>query len=349
MTVGDEVLAIRQSVAFSWMDEVRLLRVRGRDALEALDHLCPGELYVRDGQLLHTLFLDETAHLVADVYVGCDDEEYFVLAECASAAVLDDHLSRHVPAALDVTIEDHTAAHCVLALDGPYAWELLGEVAGQEAIGLPYLTFFHVGDWLCVRAGKTGEYGYAIIAPAREREALAGRVWEAGAALDLVEATLEARDVCALENWFLNIRREGREPVTPLELQLQWRVSYGKPCVGADALAQRRRERPHHRLTCLVGDGPLALGSDVALDGATVGRIVNAAFSPVRAQWVALALIERAWAHPRLEFQVEGAASRIRAVSPPVVNNRSLHVSPQLHSYATRGDYSFPPLVRGAP
>ena len=64
---------------------------------------------------------------------------------------------------------------------------------------------------------------------------------------------------------------------------------------------------------------------------------------------LALALIDVAWAYPGItSFQVgrPAGATAARSVSPPVLNNRSLSVSPQLHSYATRQDHVMPDMVR---
>ena len=143
---------------------------------------------------------------------------------------------------------------------------------------------------------------------------------------------------------------EGREPATPIELQLQWRLSYRKTYVGSEALLRRRQEGPRQRLTCLVADRPLEVGSSVLLRGSVVGRIVNACYSPIREDWVALALLDVAWAHPGIgAFRAEAGGEHVpmRSLSPPLLNNRSLHVNPQVHSYRTRGEFEFPPLPRG--
>jgi glycine cleavage system aminomethyltransferase T len=156
--------------------------------------------------------------------------------------------------------------------------------------------------------------------------------------------SLEALDQCALENWFFNIRREGREDVTPIELQLQWRVSYRKEFTGSTSLAARRAKGPAVRLTCVIAKGEVSAGDEVMIGGERVGAIVNAGYSDVRGDWVALALLDRSVAYPGIECRVGQAAAR--TVSPPVLQNRSLVVSPQLHSYATRAEYPAPPLVR---
>jgi len=72
---------------------------------------------------------------------------------------------------------------------------------------------------------------------------------------------------------------------------------------------------------------------------------VNAGWSESRNDCVALAMMDIAWAHPGIAELTVGDTSA-RSVSGPVLNNRSLFVSPQMHSYATRAEIEAPPLVR---
>lgn len=350
MSVAEEVRAIRHSVGLSRLDHVQYIAVTGPRASEALDRLVSGPLRVRDGQMMHTLLLTDDAQPLADVYVARDDEEFFLLAESPAPGALVEHLRSHVPADGSVVVEDRTTSHGILGLDGPYAWELLGATVDPEVIGLPFLTFYHHHDTVCFRAGKTGEYGYGVIGPRGELEQLEHRMRKAGETFDLRSVGLDALDHCALENWFFNIRREGLEPVTPIELQLQWRVSYKKDFVGSEALRRRRAEGARVRLTCLIGNGPMTVGDAVVVEGVPIGRIVNTGYSDIREEWVALALLELPWAYPGIDCQTRPSSSATptaaRTVSPPVLQNRSLTVSPQLHSYTTRLEYPAPPLVR---
>jgi glycine cleavage system aminomethyltransferase T len=92
----------------------------------------------------------------------------------------------------------------------------------------------------------------------------------------------------------------------------------------------------------------MAEGDAVLFEGATIGSLLNTGFSPTRGDWVGLALLDRPFAHAgvhRYELHHGGARSPIRTVAPPVVNNRSLYVSPQRHSFHTRHETAFPPLV----
>lgn len=172
-----------------------------------------------------------------------------------------------------------------------------------------------------------------------------------GAAFALAPVGLAALDQCALENGFFNIRAEGRAGLTPLELQLQWRVSYKKDYVGSQALLARREAGCARRVTWALGppETALAAGDAVYLDEQRIGSLVNAGYVVPCGVYAALALLERPYACAGISgFTVETAAGRvpIRTVSPPLLNNRSVYVNPQHHRYATRHELALPRLAR---
>lgn len=343
-----QVEAIRYRVALSEPDHVACLRLSGPGAFAALDALCPAQLFVRDCQMLQTLLLRPDGQPLADLYVCRDDEEFFLLAEGPSAPELGAFFREHAPDPSAITLSDLREGHTLLTLSGPYAWELLAAVSTPEVVGLPYNSFCRLAGSVCFRGGKTGEYGYDLLVPAAQAAALRERILDAGRAFDLGTADLEALDLCALENGFFNVRSEGRAGLDPIELQLQWRLSYLKDFVGSAAIQERRRQGVGRRVAWVVAAGPLAVGDPVDYGERRLGALVNAAASPLLGGSVGLAALERAFAHPGIDRftatnQGTGRAP-LRTVSPPLLNNRSLHVSPQRHRYATRHEHPLPPL-----
>lgn len=339
--------ALRTSAALGDASHVACVRVAGAGAFATIDRLCPRELFLRDGQLLHTLLLREDGRPLADVYVCADDRAFLLLAEGLSGDALVEHVRATAPVGADVEITNVSRTHAVLSLDGPYAWEVFAELAGPEVIGQPYMTFFHDDAVTTFRVGKTGEYGYYFLVPGEDADDYRAALRDRGSAFDLATANLDALDQCALENWFFNIRREGREDLTPIELQLQWRVSYRKEYVGSSALAALRG-RTTHRIVQCAGATELAAGDLVTYGERTIGRVINAGFSQCRGDWVGVALLESAYSHAGIAAYAAVHAEvpvAIRTLTAPAVNNRSLYVNPQLHSYLTRDEVQFPPLV----
>jgi glycine cleavage system aminomethyltransferase T len=361
VTLAEDVLAVRSSVTLADGAHLTCVRVGGRHALDALDRISPRELFARPGQMVHTLLLDEAARPFADLYIACDEDDYLILAEGPSGAELVEHVRRHA-IDLDIALEDLSATHALVSLNGPYAWELLAEVASPDVIGLPYLGFFHEGRFTCFRGGRTGEYGYDLLIARGELAGVRAALLEAGAPFDLREVGLDAIDLCSLENGFFNVHRDALPGLTPIELQLQWRVSYHRTYPGSAALAARRAVATQRSVMIASRDpiddrglppgGSAAEGRRGSIDrelavelaGERVGAIIQVGKSPVRDEWLALAVVDRDIAHPGIAFTIGGVHAR--SVSSPAINNRSAYVDPQRHSYATRERDTFPGLVR---
>jgi len=341
MSLPDELRAIRLGTALCHQSPLVVLRVSGADAFATLDAICPAALSLQDTQLRPTVLLREDGVVFADAYVARDDEAYFLLSEGPTTVELEAWVKQHATGpSLEVARLDET--HQVVSLHGPWAWDLLAACLGGDVVGMPYLTFLRGASGLiCFRAGKTGEFGYELLAPRGEVEALVAGLEQHGREWGLTRVSQAAVDHCSLENWFFNIRAEGRAGLTPLELGLQWRLSPSKTFIGSAAVKARRATQ---RLTCLVSEGAMSGGDEVRHDGVVVGKVLAAVESPFLMKWVGAALLDLHVAVPGVGgFSVAGQAAR--TTSPPVINNRSLYVSPQRHTWADRDSSEFPVLA----
>jgi glycine cleavage system aminomethyltransferase T len=337
VSLETEVSAIRSSVGLSRADQVAVVRVGGPGALDFLQTASTQSPYVREGRVRHTLLLRDDASVFADAFIVKVEEDFLVLAEGPSEQELVAWLSS--PKADEVTTRGMQADWVAFGLDGPYAWELLSGVFGPVVLGMPYLSLLRRDDVLCVRAGKTGEYGYLLLVPRPAAAELEKKLLEAGGPLDVATVGCEALDVCALENWHFsmrNLRDVDRATLTPtpIELQLQWRVVYTREFRGAEALRARRAEGPKARATCFTADKPVAAGQRLRLGDLDVGEVMVARASPTLGAIVGAALLDLRFAHPHLTLSA-GAAT-VRTCTASLVDNLSLHVQPHKHSYATR-------------
>lgn len=363
--VAAEVRALREGVALSALPHVACLRVTGDAAHDVLDRVVPADLFVRDGQIRHTLLLREDGTPLVDLYLCGDDDGFLLIGEGMPAGDLLTHLRAHVPAGAAADIVDLGETHTMLSINGPFAWELLAAVEGPDVIGLPYLTFYRpCSDRITFRAGKTGEFGYDLLVPHADAQALWERIVIAGRPLDLALAGADALWHCQLENWFFNIHREGRAGLTPIELQLQWRVSPTKDYVGAAALRERRRSGAAQRVTALQAKGPISAGDELVFEGEPIGRVLHAEPSiTIGDRHVGIGLLRAEYAHSGIDRYAAArgepgtdarpgittnarALEPVRTVSAPFVNNRSLHVNPQKHTYALRSEIPFPGAAR---
>lgn len=351
MGLEDEYRFVRYGAALSRMEHVAIARLEGDDAMEVVDVVCCGDLWVRDGRMRQTLILDGQGQPVADVYVCPDGDACILMLEGITTEELSDCVARNVDPALEVELVDLRPSYQLMSLHGPYAWEVLSKWLTPDIIGLPYLSFYHFDRGTCFRAGKTGEFGYDLAIRSEHAQSswreLLELVGDAGGG----EIFLETLDLCALENGFFSVRHGSVEGLTPLELQLQWRVSARKRFPGLEALERRRADGPRRRLTYFVARDRLAPDEVVERADGQVGRVRTAAFSPGIGGVVGTALLDISVAHPGIdEFFVAGESANrpLRTVSSPLLFNRSLLVDPHRHTWATRDEADDPPLWQGA-
>ena len=351
MSLEDEYGFVRHGAALSRMDHVRCVRIEGEDATEAVDAICSGDLWVRDGRMRQTLFLDEAGQPTADVYVCPDDDACILLFEGMTTEELFDSMNRYADSDLEIQLVDLRATHELMSLHGPYAWEVMSRWLTPDIIGLPYLSFYHFDQGTCFRAGKTGEYGYGLVLRREHADDAWNDLLELLGSVGGGEVSLEMLDLCALENGFFSMRHGSLEGLTPLELQLQWRVSARKRFPGAEAIEARRVEGVRRRLTHFVARDGVRAGDEVCGEEGRVGRVKSAMLSPGVGGIAGTALLDISVAHPGIDVffaSHEKAQHAIRTVSSPLLFNRSLLVDPHRHTYETRDRSLDPPLWEGA-
>lgn len=351
MSLEKEVRAIRLGVSL-FEDKQRLcFRISGPDANDALERICPRELFIRDGQMLHTLLLNENGNPIADLYVCSDGEDFLLLVDGLTFVELSDFLSVQISAGAKVEISDLTADHVLFSLNGPYAWELLSELISPEVVGLPYLGFYRGDDFICFRAGMTGEYAYYLLIHRDIAPDWHTRILKLGADFDLEIVGPKALDLCALENFCFNIRHDVIPEVTPLELQLQGRISFKKSYSGSQALLKRRGER-RRRAVLASSPNEFRNGDSILDEDRVIGSVIQADFSIYRKEWLGLILLDLAYAYTGVEVACrspELKETQLRILTAPAINNRSLYVDPQRHNYSTRDRDSFPALILSLP
>ncbi len=312
-----QIAAIRERAAVSRVGRDGLVRVLGEGAFDLLDRLLPGEAQVRNRGARPGLLLDEEGRIEADLTLLADGDDYLLISEGLDADALAERLrsaARPGEAVAVLPLPEHR----VLDIDGPYAWQILSDLAGEGSTGLRYASWFPLErEILCLRAGQTGEYGYSFILPAAREEALFARILEHGQALDMVEAGPEALAHCRMEAWFFDVRQAPR--ACPLEWGLQWRLCWDKDFRGAEALRARRGAT--RAPVAFRAQGPAPRGAPVLLDGEPIGEV--GASSDRLGETIGGALLWPPYACVGVD-QYMVNDTPLLTVSPPFVRYRSL-------------------------
>jgi len=329
--VDREVLAVRKDLGLCPMTHVRLFRGSVDDALYPLDEVLTGPVSrLRFGRVLHTLLLDEDGLVAADAYVAIDDEDLWVLLECAAPPATIDGLLAAVP------LQDEGPRWSVLSLDGPRAWAPLRERLGPDVLGMPYLAIeprsLAGAEVRLLRAGKTAEFGYWLLVPDEATPSVVEALGQAnGSPLPLYGT--EALDLLKLDGRFFNVHQEGARVRDPLPLGLQWMFDFQKDrFTGREAVARRREAGAATKVVGIAlssaEERGLAVGQAVHLDGKPVGTVVAAGRSPVLGRDLGLAEVRGplAWAGLPVEVRSAGQVLPARTLTMPPFLPESLKI-----------------------
>lgn len=120
MTVdGPELEGLRRRVGWLVSEHIRLIRVSGGGAFDALDALLPIPLYLQEAELRATLLLDERGRPWADAVVGREGDDLLLHVEALHPSTVGARLSAALPGAV---VTDLSAELACLSIHGPWAW-----------------------------------------------------------------------------------------------------------------------------------------------------------------------------------------------------------------------------------
>jgi len=326
---------VRNSVGLTDFSSLQVYRMPEETAVDFLDGVLAGNVAgTRFGRITHTFLADDDGHILSDCYVANNDEEFLLLCE----SVIDtDELDGILDScgAEAAKVERLHDSHVLLGLDGFEAWKVVRDTFGTDVLGLPYLSVeiypFEDEDILLIRAGKTSEFGYLVLAPNSVAEALYGKFLEAVQALDGGPCGVAVHDSLRLEGRFFNIFKEGVAVRDPLVLGLQWMIDFDKESFrGGSAIAERRAAGSTQKIVGVAAAADcdaLVPGAMIYHAGEPVAEVVAGCHSYVLDQKLALAVFPVELAYAGVTFALGAAEGpAVRTISMPPILPKSLTV-----------------------
>jgi aminomethyltransferase len=326
---------IRDAAGVTDFSSLQKFRVPEEKGVDFLDGLLAGNVAkVRFGRVLHTFLADDDGFLLADCYMANNDEELLLLCESiVDDAALKALFARH--GAGEAGVEDLSETHVALSIDGVKAWTVAKELFGTDVLGLPYLSIEHYPfenkTVHLLRAGKTSEFGYMVLAPVACAHGLFEKLSASATKNKGGLCGVAVHDDLRLEGRFFNIFAEGMSVRDPLALGLQWMVDFDKEkFLGREPIMARRAAGPSQKI---IGIMPESKGIEVKPgmplfdDAGKVAEVTASCYSYALERFVGLALFPVACAYSGLRFRLGAAGGpEIKTISMPPIVPKSLSV-----------------------
>ena len=206
----EEHLATRGAAGLFDFSFMGLYEFSGRSSLEHLqsrnlDHLEPG-------RLAYTLLLNDDGSVFNDATLWRLDGDRFWLFSGRRG-----DFER-----LDGAALDRSGEHAILALQGPSSGAILARLLGAEAVrSLRYFHFVEKESMVVARLGYSGELGYELMVPVRERARLWQALLVAGRDAGIRPCGFAAADSLRIESGYVLFDREIDGRANPRELGLE--------------------------------------------------------------------------------------------------------------------------------
>jgi aminomethyltransferase len=312
-----EHLAVRTSVGLFDVSHMGDIRVRGPQALEAVQYLTPNDASrLAIGQCQYSALLYPAGTFVDDLIVHRMAEDDFLLVINAGTREKDFSWVRDNAQRFDCAVENLSDDYTQIAVQGPNARRTLQKLTGADLSAVKFYWFTHgtvcgLPNTLIARTGYTADDGFEIYIPGDE--ATSDRVWNellaAGAEFGILPCGLGARNTLRLEGALSLYGHEISDTITPWEARLDRFVKMDKgDFLGRDALAAQFQRGARNVLVGLeaVGRGIPRDGYPVCTpEGERIGYVTSGSPAPFLKKNIALAYVPVADSDEGTELAVE--------------------------------------------
>jgi aminomethyltransferase len=283
----DEHKTVRAAAGLFDVSHMGEIEVRGREALQLVDYVTTNAAArLQDSQAQYSGLLYEHGGFVDDIIVHRVSESAFFL--CVNASNQEKDFA-HIQAAnrFDCEVEFASAKYAQLALQGPKALEIAGQLTDVPLSAIRYYWFvdgvFAGAPARIARTGYTGEDGIEIYTAPEHAAALWGAILAAGRPFGVKPCGLGARNTLRLEAGMALYGHEIDASIHPFEANLGWIVKLDKgDFIGGAALRKRIEKGVTRKLTGfeMRGRGIGREGYEVLLDGSPAGWVTSGSPSP---------------------------------------------------------------------
>ncbi|MCM1483405.1 MAG: glycine cleavage system aminomethyltransferase GcvT [Muribaculaceae bacterium] len=297
--ITEEHNAVRSACGVFDVSHMGEVNISGPDAERFVSHIFTNDIYgAPDGKIFYGMMLHPDGGTVDDLLVYRRAADSFLLVINASNIDKDIRWIRQCSEGFNVEINDLSPVLGELAVQGPEAEAVMGQVLGIPCADLAFYTFREAlldgAHILVSRTGYTGEDGFEIYADHATTVALWDRLMESGRACP---CGLGCRDTLRFEVGLPLYGHELADDISPIESGLSMFVKLDKEgtFIGRDAVAQQKAEGPARRVVGLeMADKAIPRAGYPVLDttGKQVGTVTTGYRSPSTDRSVAMALVD---------------------------------------------------------
>jgi aminomethyltransferase len=315
-----EYRTARESVALFDTNWHAAITLTGPDRVRYLNAIVTNDVKaLSEGAGALALLLNPQGHILAELEIYALKDKLLVLTHASVRERTIETLDKFIIMD-DVTLEDVTDQLGSLAIEGPKAGAIFSQATGLAIEGFSEMTFTDVAidavPCHLIRHSHFGLAGAEIIAPREKLEIIWQNLHTAVHAQHGAPIGMQALNALRLEAGIPWFPIDFNDSVIPHEAALETtHISFTKGCYTGQEIVERVRSRGHvnRRRTQLEfsTQDPPAPGTKLRVNGAEVGYITSAAFSPSAGTSIGMAYLRREHNTPASIVEFEGGTATV--------------------------------------
>ncbi len=316
--IREEHLAVRTGAGVFDVSHMGQVETTGPQAFDLLQRMLSNDLRrLPEGGAQYSVLCREDGGVLDDLFTYRLAETTFLTVTNAANHEKDlEWLQSHADG-LDVDVLDRHADFAMLAVQGPRARALVGELADGSLPSRMHTCQRTVAGapMLVCGTGYTGEDGVELLLCPAD----ATKVWDALTAAGAAPIGLGARDTLRLEVCFHLYGNDLSEDRGPIEAGLGWCCKEATGFIGSEAIATARHEGTGQKLVPFTIEG-----QGIARQGNRVvggGEVTSGTFSPCLERGIGMAYVSSARAVEGTQFEID-VRGRVR---PAVIKRKPLY------------------------
>ncbi|EOH93378.1 glycine cleavage system T protein [Enterococcus haemoperoxidus ATCC BAA-382] len=314
-----EHLAVRNQVGLFDVSHMGEVVYEGKDALANLQYVLTNDFSnLEIGRVRYTLMCNKNGGVIDDLLVyKCSAEKYLLVVNAANREKDVTWMKQHLFG--EVEFSDQSDRFVQIALQGPNAKEIIGQLTKEEEIPKKYYSFVedaNVGSVSCIlsRTGYTGEFGYELYCRPEDGLKLWDLLLKSGQKYGIIPCGLGARDTLRLEAGMPLYGHEMTEEITPLETDLSFAVKMNKKeFIGKQAILDKGEPKITRIGLQLTERGIAREGANIYFNGKKIGQITSGTMCPFINKACAMALVEKGIVEIGSPIDVEVRGKKITA------------------------------------
>ncbi len=318
-SIVNEHMAVRNSVGIFDVSHMGELIIKGRGALDFVDHLLPAKLKgISEGRVKYSFLLKEDGGIVDDLLIYPFSSDEIMLVVNASNVEKDiEHIKLYLPDELSCEILPYGD----IAIQGPDSYEVLAPFLNFPLSSLKFYTFmrsvkFEGKKIIISRTGYTGDLGFEIYAKEEDIPFVWGKLIEKG----ITPCGLGARDTLRLEAGYPLYGHELSEEINPIEAGLSHFIYWDKDFIGKDTLLKIKEKGPDKKLIGFTMEkGVPRQGYKIFKNSRYIGQVTSGGSSPMLKKMIGMGYVNELTLKDQdsIEIEIRGIKKEAKVVSLP--------------------------------